>query len=136
MPWYGPAMLTRDDAVHLFERRRLAWLAEDLDAYLACWDEDMTFASPVHPQPLRGRAAYAALVRGSAGAVRPVAFDVHHLAVAGDTVLAEWSITVEHRASGRTVGWDGMSVADYRDGEITRWREYWNPAELAALRAS
>lgn len=129
-------MLSHDDAVRLFDRRRLAWLSEDEDAYLACWADDMTFASPVHAQPLRGRAAYAQLVRGSAGAVRPRSFDVHHLAVAGDTVLAEWTITVEHRATGRTVGWDGMSVADYADGLITRWREYWNPAELAALRAS
>jgi ketosteroid isomerase-like protein len=129
-------MLSHDDAARLFDRRRLAWLDEDQDAYLACWDEDMTFASPVHAEPIRGRTAYAALVRASAGAVRPVAFDVHQLAVAGDTVLAEWSITVEHRASGRPVRWDGMSVADYRAGLITRWREYWNPAELAALRAS
>ena len=129
-------MLSRDEAVDLFDRRRLAWLREDHDAYVACWAEDMTFASPVHVEPIRGHAAYAALVRASAGAVRPLAFDVHHLAVAADTVLAEWSITVEHRASGRTVRWDGMSVADYHAGLITRWREYWNPAELAALRAS
>lgn len=129
-------MLSHDDAVLVFERRRLAWLAEDFDAYMACWADDMTFASPVHAEPIRGRAAYAQLVRASAGTVRPLRFDVHQLAVSGDTVLAEWTITVEHRATARTVGWDGMSVADYQHGLITRWREYWNPAELAALRGA
>ena len=53
-------MLTEAEADALFARRRDAWLREDIDAYLACWAEDMTFASPVHPEPVRGREAYAA----------------------------------------------------------------------------
>lgn len=123
-------MLTHAEAMELFDRRRAAWLAEDLDAYLACWDDDMTFGSPMHEPPLRGRDAYAALVRGSAATVRPVGFDVHFLAVYDDAVLAEWTITVEHRPSGATMQWRGMSAATYRDGRIVTWREYWNPADL------
>ncbi len=123
-------MLTHAEAAALFDRRREAWLAEDLDAYLACWDDDMTFGSPMHEPPLRGRDAYAALVRGSAAMVRPIGFDVHRLAVHDDAVLAEWTITAEHRPSGATMQWRGMSAATYRDGRIVRWREYWNPADL------
>jgi len=26
-----------------------------------------------------------------------------------------------------------MSIATYRDGRIARWREYWNPGDLAAI---
>lgn len=119
-----------------FDRRRLAWLAEDLEAYLDCWADDMRFASPVHDPPLVGRVAYAALVRRSAAAVRPVAFDVHHLAVDGDVVLAEWTIRIADRRSGREAGWDGMSRARYRDGLIADWREYWNPADVRAATGS
>ena len=82
-------------------RRRDAWLREDMDAYLACWAEDMTFASPVHPEPIRGREAYAASSARRRTAVRPLRFDIGHLAVRGDVVLAEWEIEAEHRASGR-----------------------------------
>lgn len=125
--------MTHADAVRWFERRRQAWLAEDRDAYLACWADDMRFASPAHDPPLVGRAAYAELVRRSAAAVRPVAFDVHHLAVDGDVVLAEWTIRIADRRSGAQGGWDGMSRAHYRsDGRIVAWREYWNPAEVRA----
>src|SRR5690348_13540122 len=37
------SMLTREDALDLFARRRDAWLASDLDAYLALFAPDMTF---------------------------------------------------------------------------------------------
>jgi uncharacterized protein (TIGR02246 family) len=126
-------MLTHAEAAALFDRRRKAWLQEDLAVYLACWAEDMTFASPMHDPPLVGRAAYAALVEQSAQHVQPVRFDVHHVAAVGDVVLAEWTIAVVRRASAESHQWDGMSRAQYRDGLITCWREYWNPAELARI---
>jgi ketosteroid isomerase-like protein len=124
-------MLTHAEAVDLFDRRRLAWLREDLDAYLALWEDDMTFGSPVHREPLRGRPAFGELVRRSNAMSKPLRFDVTHLAVHGDTVLAEWSIAMTHRETGRTIAWDGMSVAEIRDGRIRTWREYWDPAALA-----
>src|SRR2546430_11856687 len=96
-------MLSHDDALALFERRRRAWLDEDLDGYLALWTEDMTFQSPLHAEPLRGRSAFAELVGRSLATTRPVRFDLEHLAVWGDVVLAEWCIAIERRGSGG--GW-------------------------------
>jgi uncharacterized protein (TIGR02246 family) len=124
-------MPTRDEAVALFERRRRAWLAEDLDAYLALWADDMTFQSPAHAEPLRGRTAFRELVRRAYASARPVSFDFTHVAVAGDVVLAEWRIAVEARDGGRRIEWWGMSVAEVRGGLIHVWREYWNPADMA-----
>ena len=116
-----------DEAVALFDRRRRAWLAGDVDAYLALWADDMRFVSPVHPQPL-DREGFATLVRASMAAVRPLAFDFLHMAVAGDVVLAEWRIAIER--AGTRVEWCGMSVAEVRGGLIHYWREYWNPADV------
>ena len=124
-------MPTRDEAIALFDRRRRAWLAEDIDGYLALWAEDMTFQSPVHPEPLLGRAAFAGLVRRASAFSRPVAFEFTHIAAAGDVVLAEWRIAVERRDTRRRVEWWGMSVAEVRGGVIHAWREYWNPADVA-----
>jgi ketosteroid isomerase-like protein len=50
-------------------------------------------------------------------------------------VLAEWVISVEHRASGQQITWRGMSRCTIRDGLIVAWREYWNPADVAAASA-
>ena len=123
-------MLTRDQALALFERRRQAWLREDLEGYLALWAPDMTFGSPMHPEPLQGRPAFADLVRRSHAAARPVSFDLSHLAVWESTVLAEWSLSMARRDDGRRIAWRGMSVCEVRDGLITVWREYWNPADV------
>jgi len=123
-------MLSHEDALALFEQRRRAWLDEDLNGYLALWTEDMTFQSPMHAEPLRGRSAFAELVGRSLASTRPVRFDLEHLAVQGDVVLAEWCIAVERRGSGGRVEWRGMSVAEMREGRIAVWREYWNPAAL------
>jgi uncharacterized protein len=125
---------TLEQATDLFERRRQAWLADDLDAYLALWADDMTFQSPVHAEPLQGREAFAALVRASSARLRPLRFDFHHLAVVGDAVLAEWTIAAEYRESGAHLEWRGMSIALIRDGLIVHWREYWNPADLKPRR--
>ena len=123
--------MTHAEATALFDRRRHAWLAADLDAYLACWADDMSFQSPTQAEPLRGRGAFADLVRNSLAFARPVRFDVRALAVEGRVVLAEWVIAMERRADGRRIEWHGMSVAEFDGGLIRRWREYWNPSDLA-----
>jgi ketosteroid isomerase-like protein len=125
-------MPSRAEAVQLFEQRRLAWLAGDLDAYLDLWADDMSFQSPVHAEPLRGKQAFADLVRQSFAFSRPLRFDFEHIAVAEAMVLAEWTIAIERRDSGHVLQWRGMSVAEVRDGRIVLWREYWNPAALGA----
>ena len=38
--------VTLDDARRLFDRRRAAWLAEDLDAYVACFADDVVLDVP------------------------------------------------------------------------------------------
>src|SRR5574339_277726 len=115
-------MPTLAEATKLFDARRSAWLREDVDAYLALWADDMTFAAPSHPEPLRGRAAFAELVRLSSRATRPVRFNVIHLAVTGDDiVLAEWVITVERRDTREQITWRGMSRCTMRDGLIAEW---------------
>jgi limonene-1,2-epoxide hydrolase len=122
--------VTIDEAKQLFEKRRTAWLAADVDSYLALWAADMTFQSPVHAEPLRGRDAFAELVRQSLAFSRPLRFEFEHIAVEGAIVLAEWRIAIERRDSGAVVEWSGMSSCEVRGGKIVRWREYWNPSDV------
>jgi limonene-1,2-epoxide hydrolase len=117
-------LTTRDAAVDLFDRRVRAWLAADVDAYLACWHDDMAITVPGRDEPLVGIDPYRKLVEGSFAWARPVSFDVHALAVDGDIVLAEWTLRAERRADGVLVEWSGASVCELRDERIVWWREY------------
>jgi uncharacterized protein (TIGR02246 family) len=107
----------------VFERRRAAWLAEDLDEYLACFAEDVVLDVP--GRTIRGRAEYEPMARGSFAWARPLSFDFHHLGTDGDIVFADWTIAVERRSDGMRVEWRGMSVCELSDGKIVWWREYY-----------
>ena len=108
----------------VFERRVAAWLAEDADAYLACWHDDMRIEMP--SGVIEGAAKYRKLVDGSFAWAAPVSFTVHHLAVEDGTgiVFADWTIRARRRADGTLVEWRGLSVCELRDGRIVWWREH------------
>lgn len=123
-------MTDLERAQQVFERRRAAWLAEDLDAYLACFAEDVVLDVP--GRTVRGHAEYAPMARGSLAWARPLSFDFHHLAADGDIVFADWTIAVERRSDATRIEWRGMSVCELREGVIAWWREYYeDPGALA-----
>lgn len=122
-------VIEHEKAVALFERRRDAWLSEDLDAYLSLFDPGLVYQGPVG-EPVYGRDNYGDLVRRSYKAVRPVSFDFHEIAVHDTRVLAEATITFELRANGRRLSYRYMSICDIKDGLITWWREYYDTSHL------
>jgi len=111
------------DARAIFDRRVAAWLAADTDAYLACWRDDMRITLP-GARVIEGVTDYRALVEQSFAWAAPVAFDVHALAVDGDRILADWTITMRRRADDVLVRWHGLSICEIRDGRIAWWREH------------
>ena len=118
----------------VFDRRRAAWLAEDVDGYLDCWVDDLVLETPGR-EPVRGRDAYEAMVRQSFAWAKPNAFEFHHIAVGGDIVFADWTISVERRHDAKVIEWRGMSVAELRDGRIVWWREYYDDPQALAKAA-
>jgi limonene-1,2-epoxide hydrolase len=124
--------LTVESARDLFDRRRRAWLAADAGAYLDLFAPDLEISMPGRAEPVRGRDTYAAIVARSFEWAAPESFDFHHLAVNGDVVMAEWTISARRRSDRALFRWHGMSVARIDDdGRIAWWREYWDPREVA-----
>ena len=64
--------LTLVEATTLFARRRDAWLAEDVEAYLACFAADLVITVPGRLEPIRGIEAYERLVRRPSPGPGPV----------------------------------------------------------------
>ena len=108
----------------MFARRVDAWLAQDVDAYLACWHDDMRIEMP--SGVIEGAAKYRKLVAASFAWAAPVSFEVHHLAVEdpGAVVFADWTIRARRHDDRVVVEWRGLSVCELRDGRIAWWREH------------
>jgi len=108
-----------------FMRRVDAWLAADLDAYMACWTDDMVIELP--SGVIEGAARYRKLVAAGFAWAVPASFDVHHLAfVTSEPVaLADWTIRARRREDDVTIEWRGLSVCRFADGgRISWWREH------------
>jgi limonene-1,2-epoxide hydrolase len=123
-------VLDPDEVIALFEQRRDAWLRGDLDTYLGLFADDLVIEIPGR-DPIHGLARYAELVRASHEHVEPRRFEFHEIAVHGSKVLSEWTIEIARRADGARITYRGMSICEIRDGRIVRWREYYDPADLA-----
>jgi ketosteroid isomerase-like protein len=104
-------------------RRVSAWIAADLDAYMACWTDDMVITLP--SGEICGRDRYRRLVAAGFEWAQPVSFDVHHLAFDDAVALADWTIRARRRADDVLIEWRGLSVCEFTDdGRIRRWREH------------
>ena len=108
-----------------FMRRVDAWMAADLDAYMACWTDDMVIELP--SGVIEDAARYRKLVAAGFQWAAPASFDVHHLAFV-DTepvALADWTIRARRRDDDVTIEWRGLSVCRFAgDGRISWWREH------------
>ena len=116
--------LSVEEARAVFTRRVDAWLAQDVDAYVDCWHDDMRIEMP--SGTIDGAAKYRKLVNASFAWGAPVSFDVHRLAIDPETsiVFADWTIRARQRADDVVVEWRGLSVCELRDGKIAWWREH------------
>lgn len=117
-------MLSVEEARAVFTRRVEAWLAQDVDAYVDCWHDDMRIEMPTGT--IDGAAKYRKLVDASFAWAAPVSFDVHRLAIDPEAsiVFADWTIRARRRADDVVVEWRGLSVCELRDGRIVWWREH------------
>lgn len=117
------ARMDHAEAVALLEKRRDAWLHQDLDRYLGLFAADFVFEAGGVEQT-RGRAALENAVRHNYERFNPVSWEFHEIAVHGQNVLAEWTVTLEERATGTRRSMKAMFICEIQDG-ITTWvREY------------
>lgn len=107
----------------VFRRRVDAWLAQDLDAYMDCWHDDMVITLP-GGRVVEGADRYRRMVEAGFGWGAPVSFDIHALAADGDLVLSDWTIRVRRRDDDALVEWQGLSICELRDDRIAWWREH------------
>jgi hypothetical protein len=119
--------LTLCQAMDLLERRNRAFVAADLEAFLALWTEDCQVDGPEHllvgKEALRERMRLAWDV-----GFEPVHMEVGAVAVRNRTIFYEWVFTGRLRADGGVLVDSGMTAHEVaEDGRFHRCREYFDP---------
>ena len=116
-----------DDAMAMMEKRRAAWLQQDVEAYVSLFSEDFAFSDGV--EQVRGRVAWEQVIRANNERSSPISWEFHDVAVHGSNILAEWTVTIEPKGTGATLSLHGMSISAARDGVFTSHHEYRWPIE-------
>jgi ketosteroid isomerase-like protein len=113
------------------ERLQAAMNAHDIDAFVACFDEEYESEQPVHPdRAFRGsdivRRNWSAMFAG----VADFRAELVLAAVTGETEWSEWRWRGTH-ADGTPLDMAGVVVSGVRDGRMRWARLYVEPVERA-----
>lgn len=122
------ASMDRAEAVALMEKRRDAWVREDVNTYLGMFHHDFVF-SVNGVEVVRGLLALENGVRRSYLRFRPISWEFSEIATDGQHVLAEWVVSMEERATGVPRFIRAMTVSEIQNGLTTWQREYRLPRE-------
>jgi ketosteroid isomerase-like protein len=114
------------------ERLNAAMNAHDLEAFVACFDEQYESAQPAHPdRAFRGREQvrrnWSTIFEG----VPDFRSELVGTAATGDTEWSEWRWRGTH-SDGTSLDMAGVIVCGVRDGRLTWARLYVEPVEVGA----
>ncbi|WP_433323000.1 nuclear transport factor 2 family protein [Spirillospora sp. CA-294931] len=129
--------MTPTPAERVFRHSLDLLLAKDIDGWVALWADDgvfeFPFALPEGTRRLEGRDAVRAYIDGYPGHIDLHRFEdlVIHQTTDPEVVVAELRGVGRAVATGRPYDMPYVCVVTVRDGEIVRYRDYWNGALVA-----
>jgi ketosteroid isomerase-like protein len=130
------------DAKQVVEREWQAYIQHDLDSLLEVYAEDAVLTVPDAP-PAEGREAIGEMWKGFLDAFPDDSPTVERILVDGDTVIVEFRSDQTNSgplllpsgetlpATGRRIAFQGVSISDVEDGQITRETFYWDSVLFA-----
>lgn len=111
-----------DEIRAMIEQASQAWAAGDADAFAALFTPDGEFIVP--GKRLQGQAAIREVLARFAERYSDVRVDIRRTIIDGDQAVVEWYWEDTKNATGVRNRADDAIVVDFKDGRISRWREY------------
>jgi len=111
-----------DEIRAMIEQAGQAWVAGDADAFAALFTPDGEFIVP--GKRLQGQAAIREVLARFAERYSDVRVDIRRTISDGDQAVVEWYWEDTKNATGVRNRADDAIVVDFKDGRISRWREY------------
>ena len=100
-----------------------AFATKDVDTISSLLADDVVYHN-VGMAPAVGKDASVAMIQGFLDMAEKMTFDIHRIAVNGDSVLTERTDTFTINGADSPVA--VMGAFDLRDGKIAAWRDYFD----------
>jgi uncharacterized protein (TIGR02246 family) len=117
--------MTRDDAERLLRVYGRAWETRDPDLILSIFTPDATYHDPGEPVRRGHEGIRAYWMDKVVGGQRDIAFDLRHVWIDGDTVIAEWHARLTDTRRKRLVELREVGIFSVRGGKFDALREYY-----------
>lgn len=111
------------DALHRLEEHN------DAEAIVSLFAEDAELSSLTDAAPHHGREGARRYWEQYRGAFEEVRSEFRNVVSSDGIVVLEWT-SRGRGVEGRPFEYDGVSVLEFRDGKVRRFRSYFDPAEL------
>jgi uncharacterized protein (TIGR02246 family) len=111
-----------------------AWHEHDIDAVLALLAEDIVWYPAVGSPPVQGRDGVRKVLEQFAPKRRQENWKIFHHAVNGERLFVE-GVDDYLDDQGRRVAVPYAGVVEYRGGQITGWRDYFDVSTLNRMKA-
>lgn len=117
------------DALHRLEEQG------DLDGMVALFSDQAELQNPTDEEPHRGKQGAQTFWDAYRRSFQQIHSDFRNVAESSGAVMLEWTSRGRF-ADDSPVEYDGVSVVEYQDGQIRRFRAYFDPAHLGEQVAS
>jgi len=114
--------MTPDEIRRLIRQAGQAWIAGDADTFAGLFTSDGEFVVPGKRR--QGPSAIREVLAGFAQGYSDIKIDIRRIIVDGDQAVVEWYWEDTKNATGVRNRADDAIVVDFKDGRISRWREY------------
>lgn len=113
-----------EDIRALIEKAREAWIAQDANALTQLFTPDAEIILP--GQKWRGQARIREEVTRFAQQYSDVKIVIQRTIVEKNQAVVQWYYEDTEKATGRRNKADDAIIIDFKDGRISRWREYFD----------
>lgn len=122
--------MKQEDIRTLIKQARKAWVARDADALIHLFTPDGEIIVP--GQRWRGQAKIREEVTRFAQQYSDVKIDIRRIIIEDNQAAVEWYYEDTEKATGLRNKVDDVIVVDFKDGRISRWREYFDSTTPAS----
>lgn len=122
--------MKQEDIRTLIKQAREAWVARDADALTQLFTPDGELIVP--GQRWRGQAKIREEVTRFTQQYSDVKIDIRRIIIEDNQAAVEWYYEDTEKATGFRNKVDDVIVVDFKDGRISRWREYFDSTTPAS----